>query len=67
MNDLEQQFSLPRNTAALRTEKYKRYKYFIIIIIIIIIIAASKIGNGVILLPWKLRCNFNPDQNKFSS
>ena len=66
MNDLEQLFSLPRNTAALRTEKYKRYKYFIIIIIIIII-AASKIGNGVILLPWKLRCNFNPDQNKFSS
>ena len=29
--------------------------------------AASKIGNGVISLPWQLRCHCNPDHNKFSS
>ena len=29
--------------------------------------AASKIGNGVISLLWQLRCNCNPDHNKFSS
>ena len=29
--------------------------------------AASKIGNGVILLPWQLRCHCNPDHNKVSS
>ena len=27
--------------------------------------AASKIGNGVILLLWQLRCYCNPNQNKF--
>ena len=27
----------------------------------------SKIGNGVILLLWQLRCHCNPDHNKFSS
>ena len=29
--------------------------------------AASKIGNSVISLLWKLRCRCNPDHNKFSS
>ena len=29
--------------------------------------AASKMGNGVILLLWQLRCHCNPDNNKFSS
>ena len=29
--------------------------------------AASKIGNGVILLLWQLRCHCNPDHNNFSS
>ena len=29
--------------------------------------AASKIGNGVISLPWQLRCHCNPDHNKVSS
>ena len=29
--------------------------------------AASKIGNGVILLLWQLRCYCNPNQNKFLS
>ena len=39
---LEEQFLVPRNTAA------------------------SKIGNGIILLLWQLRCHCNPDHNKFS-
>ena len=29
--------------------------------------AARKIGNGVILLLWQLRCHWNPYHNKFSS
>ena len=29
--------------------------------------AASKVGNGVISLPWQLRCHRNPDNNKVSS
>ena len=29
--------------------------------------AASKVGNGVISLPWQLRCHRNPDHNKVSS
>ena len=29
--------------------------------------AASKVGNGVISLPWQLRCHCNPDHNKVSS
>ena len=29
--------------------------------------AASKMGNGVISLPWQLRCRCNPDHNEFSS
>ena len=29
--------------------------------------AASKIGKGVILFLWQLRCHCNPDHNKFSS
>ena len=29
--------------------------------------ATSEIGNGVISLPWQLRCHCNPDHNKFSS
>ena len=29
--------------------------------------AASKIGNGVILMLWQLRCHCNPDHNKVSS
>ena len=29
--------------------------------------AASKIGDGVILLPWQLRCHCHPDHNNFSS
>ena len=40
---LEEQFPVPRNTAA------------------------SKIGDDVISLLWKLRCHCNPDHNKFSS
>ena len=28
---------------------------------------ATKIGNGIISLPWKLQCHCNPDHNKFSS
>ena len=31
-NELEERFPLPRNMAAIRTEKYKRYIYIIIII-----------------------------------
>ena len=29
--------------------------------------ATSKISNGVISLPWQLRCHCNPDHNKVSS
>ena len=31
------------------------------------ITAASKIGNGIILLLWQLQCHCNPDHNRFSS
>ena len=36
MNDLEEQFSLPRNTAALRTEKYKRYINILLLLLLLL-------------------------------
>ena len=54
--DLEEQFSLPRNTAALRTENYKRYINILLLLLLLLL-----------LLQVKLRRNFNPDHNKFSS
>ena len=38
MNDLEQQFSLPRNTAALRTEKYKLYINILLLLSLLLLL-----------------------------